>query len=139
MDNAEQTIESLHILKNTGVHLSIDDFGTGYSSLAYLKRFPIDYLKIDRSFVKDIDINSDDRNIVQTIIAMGHSMKLGIVAEGIEKIEHLDFLRENACDEVQGYFISRPVPAEDFLEFLQRWESDISGKDDGSHQNAWSV
>ena len=130
MDNAEETIKSLHVLKNTGVRLSIDDFGTGYSSLAYLKRFPIDYLKIDRSFVQDIDSNVDDRTIVQTIIAMGHSMKLSIVAEGIEKIDHLNFLNEQHCDEVQGYFISRPIPADGFLEFLQRWQSEIAKHSD---------
>jgi diguanylate cyclase (GGDEF)-like protein/PAS domain S-box-containing protein len=130
MDNAEETIKSLHVLKNTGVRLSIDDFGTGYSSLAYLKRFPIDYLKIDRSFVLDVDNNADDRTIVQTIIAMGHSMKLSIVAEGIEKIEHMNFLNEQHCDEVQGYFISRPIPADGFLEFLQRWQLEITKHSD---------
>jgi len=122
MDNAKDTIKNLHLLRNAGIHLSIDDFGTGYSSLAYLKRLPIDTIKIDRSFVQEIDTNSDDRSIVQAIIAMGHSMNINIVAEGVEKIEHLNFLNEQHCDAVQGYLISKPVPADEFSELSMEWQ-----------------
>ena len=120
MENARETIAGLQTLKSVGIHLSIDDFGTGYSSLAYLKRFPIDTLKIDRSFVKDIDRDSDDRAIIRSIIAMGHSLNLAIVAEGVEKVEHINYLNEQHCDIIQGYFISKPLTNEDFVEFVRR-------------------
>lgn len=123
MENANQTIATLHQLKKLGVNLSIDDFGTGYSSLAYLKRFPIDKLKIDRSFVHEVDTNSDDRSIVQSIIAMGHSLNLGIVAEGVEKMDHLQFLNKQSCEEAQGYLISKPVESEKFIAFVKQWHS----------------
>lgn len=135
MDNAKESIACLHLLKSLGVHLSIDDFGTGYSSLAYLKRFPIDKLKIDRSFIQEVDINTDDRSIVKSIIAMGHSLNLGIIAEGVEKVEHLNFLNLHDCEEAQGYYISKPIPADSFVSFIKQWHSNVSSRDDKALQN----
>jgi len=119
MESAEATILSLRELKALGVHLSIDDFGTGYSSLSYLRRFPIDTLKIDRSFVRDVSTDLDDAAIVATVIAMAHALKLKVVAEGVETPEQLDFLATRGCDRIQGYFASRPVAPEDIPAVLQ--------------------
>ncbi|MGV3655277.1 MAG: putative bifunctional diguanylate cyclase/phosphodiesterase, partial [Noviherbaspirillum sp.] len=112
MDNPEAAVETLRQLSGMGVHLAIDDFGTGYSSLSYLKRFPIRTLKIDRSFVSDIAADGDDAAIVKSVIALAHSMKLNVIAEGVESAKQLDFLSEQGCDQMQGYFFSMPVPAE---------------------------
>jgi EAL domain-containing protein (putative c-di-GMP-specific phosphodiesterase class I) len=112
MENAEATIATLHELKKLGVRISIDDFGTGYSSLSYLKRLPIDTLKIDQSFVRDISGKADDAAIAMLIIDMAHNLKLSVVAEGVETEEQLSFLKSKSCDAVQGYLISRPVPAD---------------------------
>lgn len=111
MENTEHTLQILQELHEMGVHLSIDDFGTGYSSLAYLKRMPINTLKIDRSFVKDIISDKSDSAVVQTIIAMAHNLDLRVVAEGAETIEQVDFLRSQRCDEIQGFYFSKPLPA----------------------------
>ena len=113
MENADAAIGTLHDLKAMGAHLSIDDFGTGYSSLSYLKRSPIDALKVDRSFVRDIPADQDDAAIASAIIAMGHSLRLTLIAEGVETEEQLAFLRERDCHKVQGYLFGRPVPAEE--------------------------
>jgi EAL domain-containing protein (putative c-di-GMP-specific phosphodiesterase class I) len=94
-----------------GVKLSIDDFGTGYSSLSYLKRLAIDKLKIDQSFIADLATNSDDKAIVDTIIQLGHSLQLTVIAEGVENTAQLALLKEYGCNEAQGYYFSRPVPA----------------------------
>jgi EAL domain-containing protein (putative c-di-GMP-specific phosphodiesterase class I) len=102
-----------------GISLAIDDFGTGYSSLSYLKHFPIDRLKIDRSFVCDITTNPDDAAIADAIIAMAHSLKLKVTAEGVEKQEQLAYLSSRNCDEMQGYFLSYPVPAAEFAAFVR--------------------
>jgi EAL domain-containing protein (putative c-di-GMP-specific phosphodiesterase class I) len=98
----------------------VDDFGTGYSSLAYLKRFPLDTLKIDRSFIAELHDGAQDAAIVRAIIAMAHSLELNVVAEGVEEDSQLELLREWGCDDVQGYLISRPVNADDFTELLVR-------------------
>ncbi|MEK7989737.1 MAG: EAL domain-containing protein [Thiotrichaceae bacterium] len=118
MPNAEDTIETLRGLKKLGIQISMDDFGTGYSSLSYLKRFPIDTVKIDQSFIRDIHEDMDDKALVTAIIAMAHSLKLGVVAEGVETTEQLDFLNQYQCDYVQGYLFGRPMPAEQFRELL---------------------
>jgi diguanylate cyclase (GGDEF)-like protein len=112
MKDANAALGTLRSLKETGVHLSIDDFGTGYSSLSYLRSFPLHALKVDRSFVRDITSRADDAAIVTAVIAMAHSLKLKVIAEGVENQEALTWLHERDCDEVQGYHFSRPVPAE---------------------------
>jgi len=120
MANAEQSVRLLGELKSIGARLAIDDFGTGYSSLAYLKRLPIDTLKIDQEFVGDITTDPDDAAITATIITMAHSLQLKVVAEGVETAEQLTFLRAQHCDEIQGYWLSRPLSAEACLDFLDR-------------------
>ena len=109
MHDGEQMIEMLHAIKRLGVQIAVDDFGTGYSSLSYLKRFPVDRLKVDRSFVQDIATDTDDAAIVRTIIALGHNLDLKVVAEGVENEEQIAFLSANACDELQGYYFSQPI------------------------------
>ena len=111
MADVDRAIGILRELNALGVKLSIDDFGTGYSSLSYLKRFPIDVLKIDRSFVNDITIDSDDAAIVSSIVSLAHSLRLQVIAEGVETEAQLNYLREHDCDQIQGYFFSRPVTA----------------------------
>jgi len=118
MDNTNATIEALHELKRLGVSLSIDDFGTGYSSLSYLSRFPLDELKIDRSFVIDFNKSDNDASLVIAIIAMGKSMKLNLVAEGVETHEQYHFLTENGATVIQGYLFSKPVPVEELRPLL---------------------
>jgi EAL domain-containing protein (putative c-di-GMP-specific phosphodiesterase class I) len=118
MHDAEAAIRLLERLKQLGVHLSIDDFGTGYSSLSYLKRFPIDALKIDQSFIREMTTSSADSALVTAIILMGRSMKLRVVAEGVETKSQLSFLRILQCDEIQGYLFSRPVPAGEIEQML---------------------
>jgi len=109
MDDVEATIRQLQEIRDLGVGLSIDDFGTGYSSLSYLKRFPIDILKIDQSFIKEINTNADDAAITKAIIAMAHSLDLRVIAEGVETEESREFLRDQNCDLIQGYLVSRPL------------------------------
>lgn len=125
MGAADQVIASLRELKEMGLILSIDDFGTGYSSLSYLKRFPIDRLKIDRSFVCDITTNPDDAAITTAIIHLGHNLRLHVVAEGVETRQQWDFLREQGCDQAQGYWISKPLDSEALLEFLRSWQGGL--------------
>ena len=122
MKNPELTLRTLNELKSKGIRISIDDFGTGYSSLSYLKRFPIDTIKIDRSFVSDIQSNTNDAAIVVAIIALAHSLKLKVIAEGVEKPEQAEYLREHGCEKVQGFLYSPPISSDSFeklfLKFL---------------------
>lgn len=114
MYNEDYVIDKLQALKNLGIKIAIDDFGTGYSSLSYLKKFPFHTLKIDKSFVKDIEVDSDDTKIINTIIAMAHNLKVNIIAEGVETDKQLQFLRQQKCNEVQGYLFSKPLSVEMF-------------------------
>ncbi|MCY1535858.1 Phytochrome-like protein cph2 [compost metagenome] len=122
MGNINQAIGLLQKIRELGVSLSIDDFGTGYSSLAYLRRLPLDTLKIDRSFIQDIPDSHQDMEIIQAIIGMAHTLHLKVVAEGVETPQQLDFLREHGCDFVQGYLLSRPLPLLQLRDYLQRYE-----------------
>jgi EAL domain-containing protein (putative c-di-GMP-specific phosphodiesterase class I) len=119
IQDVQTTITTLHQLHALGIQITIDDFGTGYSSLSYLKRLPISKIKIDRSFVRDICIDPDDAAIANAVISLGHSMKMRVIAEGVETAEQLDHLRAQGCDEIQGYFFSRPLPAADFAKLIR--------------------
>jgi diguanylate cyclase (GGDEF)-like protein len=119
MHHAKSSVAVLRELKSIGVRLSIDDFGTGYSSLGYLKWFPIDYLKVDQSFVRNINIDSDDATLVSTMIAMAKSLKKRVVAEGVETEDQMKFLQAHGCDEAQGYFFSKPVEPTLFAKLLE--------------------
>jgi len=119
MQDVDEAIRKLHLLKNIGVSISIDDFGTGYSSLSYLKKFPIDVLKIDQSFIRDLSVDTDDAAIAAAVISMGHSLNMRIIAEGVEQEEHIHFLREHNCDEIQGHYFSKPLPKEEFVTLLK--------------------
>ena len=119
MQGVERTLVTLHELSAMGVILSLDDFGTGYSSLSYLKRFPIQQLKIDQSFVRDVINDASDATMVRTIILMAHSLKLDVIAEGVETQEQAAFLMQCGCERAQGYHFRRPVTAEEFELLLQ--------------------
>jgi EAL domain-containing protein (putative c-di-GMP-specific phosphodiesterase class I) len=112
VQNPVRAREILSAIKSRGIRLAIDDFGTGYSSLGQLRNFPIDTLKVDRSFVSDLATDPEDRAITEAIIAMGRTLSLTVVAEGVETPEQVAFLRANACDEVQGFYFGRPMPPE---------------------------
>ena len=114
MKDAGKTVATLNALKRLGVQISVDDFGTGYSSLSYLRRFPVDALKIDKSFVRDIARDSDSAAIVKAVISLGHILNLRVIAEGVEDQEQYNYLLHNGCDHVQGYLLGKPVPAEEF-------------------------
>jgi EAL domain-containing protein (putative c-di-GMP-specific phosphodiesterase class I) len=120
MEDVEQAVRILNELAEIGVQIAIDDFGTGYSSLGYIKRFPIDRIKIDRMFIKDLTTCRDDAAIVKAIIALAHGLDVRTVAEGVETAEQLGFLREHGCDEAQGYHFSRPVPAAEVGAYRRR-------------------
>ncbi len=119
MQDTDETSSVMKELNKTGVLFSLDDFGTGYSSLSYLKRFPIDTLKIDQAFVRDITTDPDDAAITKAIIAMAHGLDIHVIAEGVETMEQMEFLRANRCDGMQGYYFSKPVPAETFGDLLK--------------------
>lgn len=121
MYNEDDTINLLNKLKKTGVKLSIDDFGTGYSSLSYLKQFPIDKLKIDQSFIRQINENNDDKAIVSTIIDLGNNLNLKLIAEGVEELSQLEILQHLGCQEIQGYYFSRPLASDKLNNFLQEF------------------
>lgn len=119
MSNPDYAIKTLGELKNTGIKISIDDFGTGYSSLGYLKSLPIDILKIDKSFIRDITTDPDDAALVMAIVTLSHNLRLRVIAEGVETDEQLRFLRLTRCDEWQGFLFSKPIPAEQFEKLLR--------------------
>jgi diguanylate cyclase (GGDEF)-like protein/PAS domain S-box-containing protein len=121
MGHGTEFVAMLAELKSLGVRVAIDDFGTGYSNLSYLSRFPIDALKIDRSFVSEVATDQQHALLAKAVISLGHSLRLKVVAEGVETAEQLDFLRHHGCDEVQGYFFSKPVPPDEFERMLARW------------------
>ena len=115
----QDAVEKMHLLREQGIRLAIDDFGTGYSSLSYLKRFPLDVLKIDKSFVDDIPEHRDDMEIANTVIAIGHTLGFKVLAEGVETREQLEFLKKQGCDLYQGFLMSPPLPADEFEKLLQ--------------------
>ena len=119
MSDPEESVDILERLSRMGIIVSVDDFGTGYSSMSYLRRFPIDKLKIDRSFITNIMISADDAAIVQAIISLAHSLRLSVVAEGVESAEQLGFLQRQGCDQYQGYYFSPPVAAAEFADMLR--------------------
>ncbi|MDQ7067020.1 MAG: EAL domain-containing protein [Sulfurimonas sp.] len=122
MAKPEEAIKKLNSLHDLGVKISVDDFGTGYSSLSYLKRFPIDKLKIDQSFVRDLPEDEEDCSIVNAIIALGESLSLTLLAEGVEEESQKLFLVENGCDNIQGYLYSKPLPADEFEDFIKTFK-----------------
>jgi diguanylate cyclase len=119
MKHAESTEATLKTLRARGVQLTVDDFGTGYSSLSYLRKFPIDALKIDQSFVRQITTSPEETTIVSAVIAMGRSLKLRVVAEGVETKQELAFLEAHQCDEAQGYYFSKALPPDQFAQLLE--------------------
>jgi EAL domain-containing protein (putative c-di-GMP-specific phosphodiesterase class I) len=119
MDREQEAIDILNQLQAEGVRLAIDDFGTGYSSLSYLKRLPLDVLKIDKSFVDDIPNSKDDMEIAATIVGIAHTLRLKVLAEGVETKEQFAFLKEQGCDMYQGYLMSKPIPADQFEQLLR--------------------
>lgn len=133
IDDMDHTLGMLKALRHLGVNIAIDDFGTGYSSLNYLKQFPVDNLKIDRSFIKNLPDNTDDAQITRTIIAMAHNLGLGVIAEGVETLEQLAFLNEEQCEEIQGFLFSKPLPEKEFLKKL-----DESAQPDNENSSCYS-
>ena len=121
MRDAEKTAQRLRMIKDLGVRLSIDDFGTGYSSLAYLQRFPVDELKIDRSFISQIDSPTQRDALIRTFVQLGRSLKIETIAEGIEDHAQLSRLREECCDIGQGFLFARPMEADQCREFVEQW------------------
>jgi EAL domain-containing protein (putative c-di-GMP-specific phosphodiesterase class I) len=119
MQEDDVTNAAFYALEEMGVGIALDDFGTGYSSLSYLRRFAIDRVKIDRSFIREISANADDAALTTAIISMAHSLHRRVVAEGVETLEQADFLRENGCDELQGYLFSKPIREEEFTRLLE--------------------
>ncbi len=131
MADTVEIAETLSTLQDMGVRLSIDDFGTGYSSLSYLRRFPIDILKIDKSFVQDATVDDGDAKLIEAIINMARSLNLEVVAEGVETDEQMEFLRARGCDFAQGYYFSKPVPADEFARLFANWRPETFVGDGG--------
>jgi EAL domain-containing protein (putative c-di-GMP-specific phosphodiesterase class I) len=125
LEDVEETIATMNVLSEIGIQFSMDDFGTGYSSLQYLKRLPLDQLKIDQSFVRDIVTDSSDKAIVRTIIVMAQSLGISVIAEGVETEENRQFLLDNGCVHYQGYLFGRPMPIEQFEASLQQGRSQL--------------
>ena len=138
MHDIERAMTTLSVLRGMGVKLAIDDFGTGYSSLSQLKRFPVNTIKVDRSFVRDLESIADDRGIAQAIVSMGKSLCLTVVAEGVETKSQLEFLRQQGCDEFQGFLFSKAVPADEFADLLRNFtpggDPDRERRDDDERQ-----
>lgn len=128
MNSASETVSKFVKLKQLGFKLSIDDFGTGYSSLSYLVRFPLDYLKIDRSFIQHIGLLDEKQAVVDAIIQMSHRLKLKVVAEGVEQVQQVEILKKLGCDIIQGYYYSKPLPLDDLHEFIDFWEQEHLGR-----------
>ncbi|EON72449.1 GGDEF domain-containing phosphodiesterase [Lysinibacillus sphaericus] len=128
MNSATETVSKLVRLKQLGFKISIDDFGTGYSSLSYLVRFPLDCLKIDRSFIQHISTLDEKQAVVDAIIQMSHRLKMKVVAEGVEQAQQVDILRKMNCDIIQGYYYSKPLPFHELLEFIEFWEIEHQGR-----------
>ncbi len=128
MNSASETVSKLVRLKQLGFKLSIDDFGTGYSSLSYLVKFPLDVLKIDRSFIQHICSLADNQAVVDAIIQMSHRLKMKVVAEGVESPQQVELLKEMGCDFMQGYYYSKPLPMNELLDFIQFWEVEHQGR-----------
>lgn len=128
MNSASETVRKLVRLKQMGFKLSIDDFGTGYSSLSYLVRFPLDILKIDRSFIQHICSLDDKQAVVDAIIQMAHRLKMKVVAEGVESAQQVELLKEMGCDYIQGYYYSKPLPINELIDFIQFWEVEHQGR-----------
>jgi EAL domain-containing protein (putative c-di-GMP-specific phosphodiesterase class I) len=120
MYNPARMVSVLAKIKSMGVRLAIDDFGTGYSSLAQIKRFPVDTLKVDRSFIHNLPQNAEDKAITEAIIGMGKALSLTVVAEGVETVEQMNFLKEHFCDEMQGFHFSKPIIPEQFADLLRK-------------------
>jgi EAL domain-containing protein (putative c-di-GMP-specific phosphodiesterase class I) len=124
MDNRQDVANKLFQFREVGIQISLDDFGTGYSSMSYLKKFDIDYLKIDRSFIRDMTTDAGDRAIAEAIIVMAHKLGLQVIAEGVETVEQRDLLSAANCDFAQGYLFARPMPLTEFEDFLRRSNGD---------------
>jgi EAL domain-containing protein (putative c-di-GMP-specific phosphodiesterase class I) len=124
MQNPERAVKTLKALKSLGVRLAIDDFGIGYSSLATIKQFPFDILKVDRSFIRNLPQNVEDKAITEAILTMGKTLSLTVVAEGVETAEQEAYLRERNCNETQGYYFSKPIAADAFVKFIGRHNKD---------------
>lgn len=120
MTDIDTAISTITALQNMGIKVSIDDFGTGYSSLAYLRKLPIDTIKIDRSFITEVATNDSDLTIVKTMIKLSHGLGKRVLAEGVENIDQLNILRNLGCDAVQGFFIDKPLPEEKLITYLTR-------------------
>jgi EAL domain-containing protein (putative c-di-GMP-specific phosphodiesterase class I) len=118
MRNVSRAIKVLDAVQSRGIRLAIDDFGTGYSSMSLMKQFPIDTIKIDRSFVRDLPVDTEDQAIAQAIISMGKALGMTVIAEGVETVEQQTFLRNHACDEMQGFLFSKPLPAQQMADLL---------------------
>lgn len=134
LDNVDEVVAKMHALRQMGVRFSLDDFGTGYASLAYLKRFPFEQLKVDRSFVRDVTVNPDDAAIVRAILAMGHALRLSVVAEGVEENEQFAYLIKHGCRFFQGYLFGKPMP----LEVFERWLDGVV-LNDASQASDWVI
>lgn len=127
LTNVEQSLTTIERLKGLGVRLSIDDFGTGYSSLSYLRQFKVETLKVDQSFVRNIGSDTEDLEIVRAVVQLGKTLRLNVIAEGVETAQQSDMLRDLGCDQVQGYHFGRPLPATDFEHWIERWRRKTDG------------